>query len=214
MLPPGFNRTPSNGLPADRQRCAHRATTIRVGEFIGIVIGVPIAVEVVASDVINSHRINGEEPSNGGIVIALNTLTRRDSTPPTVARLDAARLGDGRQGRHAVFVPRKNPLMHFSPTRARRSRARAVWHEGRIAVRGASASDRRRNGQPIVRSALLPVAVSVGLWPTKRALGVLGRSPNGDALAQPGEAGSPTSRHRSGADSVSSLLTRFYPQPP
>ena len=47
------------------------------------------------------------------IVIALNTLTRRDFPPPTVRGLDAARVYGSQQPRHDFGDLLKNPLMRF-----------------------------------------------------------------------------------------------------
>jgi hypothetical protein len=64
--------------------------TVWIFEAIGVVRCVLVPIEVPARVAIRGDRIHGEEASDGGIVIALNTLTRRDSAPPTVRSLDAA----------------------------------------------------------------------------------------------------------------------------
>ncbi len=156
------------------------------------------------------NRITLHIATSCWVVIAEDTLTHRAPAPPTVRSLDAMRCCNGEQGRHAVSVLCKNPLMHFSPTRARRSRAKSGLAGRWFGMRIASISDQRRSGQPVARSALLPVAVSVGLRPTRSALRGVGaepqRSRSWETRRSPFTA---SGRHRSGTDSVSSLLTRF-----
>ena len=86
-----------------------RLPPIWISEAIGIVVPVPISIERPNWVAVRRDRINGEEPSDGGIVIALNKATRRDPAPPTVRRLDAVPLRTGQRPRHACSSSQKMP---------------------------------------------------------------------------------------------------------
>ena len=67
---------------------------IRIRELIRIPIGVAVAAKVPSGSRVDRDRINAQERSECRVVIALNTLTRRESAPPTMRGFDAARLGE------------------------------------------------------------------------------------------------------------------------
>ncbi len=65
---------------------------IRIRELVRIVVAVPIPVKIASGVAIRGDRINAQEPPHPRIIIALNTLTRRDLVPATVRSLDTARV--------------------------------------------------------------------------------------------------------------------------
>ena len=101
-------------------------SAVRVYELVGIVIGIGIPIEVIASLGIGSHGINAEEPPRNRIVVPLlhiQRCARGESSYRKAVSLDVARVC----GRSALYEPpvlkRIFPRGTFWPKHAREGKA-------------------------------------------------------------------------------------------